>query len=86
MSTDLQARLDALPEWPETFASDTELYDIFLRFVMTERDAALARLAPAREWIADSPHMLSCEMNSWEFSTPCTCGRDGLLKKLEVPK
>jgi len=49
-------------------------------------DDLLAHLALAREWIESAGHTLSCEHNAWEVSVPCTCGRDALLKVLEVPK
>jgi len=79
----LQERIAALPEWAEC-----EGYEDGLR---VDRDtlrlrAALARLALAREWIADSRHLESCEYDAWEIKTPCTCGRDALLAALEVPR
>ena len=73
---DLQARLDALPEWPQA-RWQTEGYHL----------AVLARLALAREWIAAIPCEDDC--GRYRFASkdqPCTCGRDALLAALEVPK
>ena len=49
-------------------------------------DQQRRKLAEAREWIQKNDHPIDCELGKWEVSTPCTCGRDALLKSLEVSK
>jgi hypothetical protein len=80
---DLQARLDALPEWPQA-RWQTEGYHL----------AVLARLALAREWIAREGHAVNCDhyrkgrkeaVGPRWIDGPCTCGQDALLKAMEVP-
>ena len=76
--TNLQTRLDALPEYIKAPAMGSlPKYQVEANF-----DAALARLAEAREWIGKRHHH-GCAV---EIGDSCTCGRDALLKKLEVPK
>lgn len=119
--TDLQAKLDALPEWPERENMPTRklpylqtsapcmicaalvsgdfglvpnicdgCYNHALyRYERRRADAALARLALAREWIDGAPHAIKCPWERWTgcadaLKPPCTCGRDALLKALEV--
>jgi hypothetical protein len=49
--------------------------------------AAFARLELAREWIQRSPHDPDCAGVEWvAVPQPCSCGRDALLKALEVPR
>jgi hypothetical protein len=82
---DIKERIAALPEWAEC-----EGYEDGLR---VDRDtlrlrAALARLALAREWIDCHPHEEWCELykNEVDQFLVCRCGRDALLKALEVPR
>jgi len=80
--SDLQAKLDALPKWPG-------LMDHGRYYYKKESAAALARLALAREWIGDT-HRADCMITlvTWTQlgERDCTCGRDALLKEMEVPK
>ena len=73
----LQAKIAALPRW----RSRSDEY----------AEAALARLALAREWIASQPHAMECPYrpvfvggNRVQWVETCTCGRDALLEALEV--
>ena len=76
--TDLQAKIAALPEW----GSRSDEY----------AEAALARLALARKWIASQPHGvvpgvgIDCAAFNPRTRLNCTCGRDALLEALEVPR
>jgi len=84
MSNDLQSKIAALPEWPDTVGVHGSLGAI----ICLERDAALARLALAREWIEDA-HRLWCDLvpdEEGRRAGPCDCGRDALLLALEVPR
>ena len=84
--TDLQARLDALPEYIKAPAMGSlPRYQVEANF-----DAALARLALWHElaWAGDVrllAHTDSCR-SQLDGPDTCDCGRDALLKKLEVPK
>jgi hypothetical protein len=120
--TNLQAKLDALPEWLGAYTPPTRKrplpYDVaranciscgervsgdwglvpdecdrclsegLARHALRQVDAALAHLEVAREWIESQPHGDSPIGNfcGTKFGLDCTCGRDALLKKLEVPK
>lgn len=66
----LQQQIDALPDWPPPIR-EVEQGTI---------EAALARLALARKWIAGAPHHYECY-----GLTTCTCGRDALLEALQEP-
>ena len=96
---DLQAKIDALPEWPKPIArvGPYKIYGDHKYAVYDDGNsaetpyqtdlaqAALARLALAREWAAKAPHHVSCA--AWcQSSKDCTCGRDALLKAMEVPR
>ena len=75
----IQQRIAGLPEWPLT-QGEVDWYD-----GLRVAEAALARLALAREWVSLSPHYIQCD--SWrQAAKPCTCGRDALLAALEVPR
>jgi hypothetical protein len=81
----LKSKLDALPGWPKTARlgmSDSTDADYWC----DESAAALARLALAREWIAEA-HKDECDMNLSKYPQygKCDCGRDELLAALEVP-
>ena len=93
MSDDLQARLDALPEWPEPCSNAVRLGEISsdcsncFDVAQETVTAALARLALAREWIEEA-HQVGCLMfpdTEGNAGWKCDCGRDALLKKMEVP-
>ena len=93
--TDLTAKIAALPKWP-VFPNWTSHADVSLRYpaesVRQERErivtvtanAALARLALAREWVESGAHLDSCIRNEGN-GFRCTCDRDALLKAIEVP-
>lgn len=55
-------------------------------------DAALARLALAREWVLTSvPHLEGCPWRGLTRDAQgllpgCSCGRDAMLAAMEVPK
>ena len=100
--TDLTAKIAALPKWP-VFPNWTSHADVSLRYpaesVRQERErivtvtanAALARLALAREWISFYPHQAGCPWRGvlndvTGKQPPCNCGRDQLLAALEEPK
>ena len=70
--SDLDERIAGLPEWPDPYEHSDRLTAEFTI------DAALARLALAREWIALQRHGCPDRL--------CTCGRDALLAAMEVPK
>lgn len=81
--SDLQSKIDALPEWPDMERWGWASHEI--------ETAALARLALAREWIEANPHTNPCPWrgllkNAAGYIPPCACGRDALLKALEEPK
>jgi hypothetical protein len=81
--TNLQARLDALPEWPGA-------WDATIGWHSDMRKAALARLALAHElaWAGDVrlvAHTDSCR-SQLDGPDTCDCGRDRLLKAMEVPR
>ena len=94
--TDLTAKIAALPEWPDindyaskfvlpSGVSVTYSYpDADVKFVSVQLDAALARLALAREWIEEA-HLSYCDINM-RSNGRCDCGRDALLAALEEPK
>lgn len=90
--SDLQARLDALPEWPEPITNfDISVRD-WARWQHEGRLAALARLALAHDLAKDGDpiltyHSAECYYTiGGRLSCKCTCGRDALLAKLEGPK
>lgn len=77
--TTLQDQIDALPGWPAA------------TFPTRSIEAALARLALAREWIAETGHSGDCPAHLrgtpyGDDDAPCLCYRDVLLKAMEVPK
>jgi hypothetical protein len=77
MDQDLKARIDALPEYPR---ADAEISDgMFYRRMSA---AYSQRLALAREWIAANGHAKEKCLTG----ESCICGRDALLKALEVPR
>jgi hypothetical protein len=83
MSDDLQARLDALPEWPGA-------WDATIGWHSDMRKAALARLALWHELAQAGDvrlvrHTDACAHHARDIGR-CTCGRDLLLKVLEVPR
>ena len=82
--SDLQARLDALPEWPGA-------WDATIGWHSDMRKAALARLALWHELAQAGDarlvrHAAGCIW--WDNNAPvaCTCGRDALIKAMEVPR
>lgn len=89
----LADKIAALPEWPKEIervgpykryaGHDYTVYDdgrsADTPYFTDLSTAALARLALARKWIDLCRHRPGCMY-------PCTCGRDALLKALEVPK
>lgn len=81
----IKERIAGLPEWPDPDDFNVgNPVDEWAKAVR-DRDAALARLALAREWIAKD----GCEDDCLVYRAiphPCTCGRDALLAALEVPK
>jgi hypothetical protein len=88
---DLQARLDALPEYPEPPKNigvmRPTLGDCF-RYRRLLSEALTARLALAREWIESlgyRGHDERCP-TTWPKEGACTCGRDALLKAMGVPR
>ena len=92
--TTLQDQIAALPPYP---ADAHKIYanpDLEERKALAIVDAHAARLGLAREWIEAAKHRVSCDTNNYRrtadgrklvFDLPCTCGRDALLKALEVP-
>jgi hypothetical protein len=91
----LQEQIDALPEWPDikdmlsACMSADVIEEVMLNHQSDRVDAALARLALAREWIEREPHANRCPwrnlaQNAAGFRPACTCGRDALLKALEL--
>jgi hypothetical protein len=76
----LQDKIDALPEWP-TWEKDGG-------FDWMMSNAALARLELCREWIEGAPHQPGCYAAHYRATaeTQCICGRDALLKAMEVPR
>ena len=94
MTQDLQAKFAALPEWPHG-AQITQRPDEIAGWYKSNADAALARLALLREWVAEANHHDGCACLYYAASSemwfasddkPCTCGRDALLAATEVPK
>lgn len=100
--TDLPARIAALPEWPKDIERvgpfkrykdhDYTVYDdgrsAETPYQTDLAEAALARLALAREWI-ETAHGTDCAMypdTEGNAGWKCTCGRDALLKALEQPQ
>jgi len=95
----LAEQIAALPEWPkeDNYSAQFRLAsgvavtysypaDDF-RLAQATVDAALARLALAREWIEGIPHVWDCDLCHGAKKNPrCTCGRDALLNALEVPR
>ena len=81
----LQEQIDALPAIPITPPDDASLDDWY-QHSHAWIDWYSARLALAREWIEAGSHRHSCGVMTMLHGTPCTCGRDALLKVLEVPK
>jgi hypothetical protein len=81
---ELDKRIAGLPEWPDPYEHSDRLTAEFTI------DAALARLALAREWIEQSEHhghLAWCELApNFIEGCVCACGRDALLKALEVPR
>jgi len=79
--SDLSSKIAALPPWPtpDGHGDGFELVHCAVRL-----GAALARLALAREWIEGRPHDGSCP--AIHGAPNCFCGRDALLKALEVPR
>ena len=71
--SDLQPKIAALPEWPHLFEYNCDDLDV----AMAQRDAALARLELALEFIRHHG------LETWQG---IDTGRDALLKALEVPK
>jgi hypothetical protein len=99
MSDDLQARLDALPEWPEPCSNAVRLGEISsdcsncFDVAQETADAALARLALWHELAQAGDvrlvrHADDCCILVYPLRNPprCTCGRDALLKAMEVPR
>ena len=95
--TDLQAKLAALPKWPEPldyYVSRTGItpWKHLVSLREAERDAALARLALLWEWVETRvPHLEGCPWRGLTRDThgllpDCRCGRDALLAATEVPK
>lgn len=100
--SDLTDRIEALPKWPkeEDYSSQIRLAsgiavtysyhaDDF-RLAQATVDAALARLALAREWIEESGHTISCawrhtKLTSTSLWPPCDCGFIEILAALEEP-
>jgi hypothetical protein len=87
--SDLQARLDALPEWRANPDHRLSLLESVEQLI-GERDWALIRLALAHElaWAGDVrlvAHTDSCR-SQLDGPDTCDCGRDALLKAMEVPK
>lgn len=81
--TTLADRIKALPGWPERGAADVQPWQT----IVHEHRAALARLALAREWIADRPHTANCTIHGSFAPTPrCSCGRDALLAAIGEPE
>jgi hypothetical protein len=80
---DIKERIAGLPEWPERFWPAIASRPAYEK-------AALARLALAREWIEQSEyagHATWCEQApNFIEGCVCACGRDALLKALEVPR
>jgi hypothetical protein len=86
----IQDELAKLPEWPKlkgkaSSAPHRTWYD----YEHLRANAALARLAAAREWIESQPHGVQPNgIDCDKFRTilrGCTCGRDALLKAMEAP-
>ena len=74
----IKERIAALPEWPKPMRG------MPLESAADQLDSALARLALAREWIeVTGRHSDSCHYGNL-VNPRCTCGRDALLKALEV--
>jgi hypothetical protein len=83
--TDLQARLDALPILRQGYACHSRRTETPAEYYEAEYRTALARLALAREWIENNGHGWRCDTRI-DSARECTCGRDALLQKLEVPR
>jgi hypothetical protein len=99
---DVMERIAGMPRWSKEVEANPYSSNLLGAIAMRgasrkERDliAALARLALAREWIAEANHHDGCEClyyvassEMWfaSDSKPCNCGRDALLAALEVPK
>jgi len=88
MMDSITERIAGLPEWPDP--DDFNVGNPVDEWAKAVRDlaAALARLALAREWIDCHPHEEWCELykNEVDQFLVCRCGRDALLKALEVPR
>lgn len=83
----LQDKIKALPKYPdrEKFSPDDG------EVVVLELEAALARLALARDLVAAEDmrlvaHSVECTLALFESESPCICGRDALLAALGEPK
>jgi hypothetical protein len=93
--TDLQARLDALPEWPEPCSNAVRLGEVCsdcsncFDVAHETAAAALARLALWHELAQAGDVRLvrhADDCLAGVVGGKCSCGRDRLLQKLEVPR
>jgi hypothetical protein len=90
---DIKEQIAALPKEPErpkilrperSVGAESQ----WTVYQFNRAEAALARLALAREWI-EAAHQSDCDLftdDGMRSFYSCTCGRDALLKALEVPK
>ena len=90
--TDLTDKIAALMEWPKLKGkASSSPYRTWYDYEHKRSNAALARLALAREWISFYPHQAGCPWRGvlndvTGKQPPCNCGRDQLLAALEEPK
>ena len=94
----LQEKIHTLPDYPTwegthngVPSGDSKLI-ADIDYYAGRYEAALARLALAREWILTSvPHLEGCPWRGLTRDAQgllpgCSCGRDALLAAMEVPK
>jgi hypothetical protein len=84
MASDLDERIAKIAEWPKRPLYFEHGYEE-ANYESLRAAAALARLALVREWI-DGAHQNDCSYDGSYEGGECSCGRDALLKAMEVPR
>jgi hypothetical protein len=81
----LKEQIAALPGWPVLPPINLTNASVEIQWLDESLTAALFRLMVAREWIESCGHEGECDKQV-NPTYECTCGRDELLKALEMPK